>query len=201
MSQPFPVTYDKLGNECSVCGGVVKFGYPHRICNKSIILARLQAVDEYKLANSTSVSRDGLIGCTHCDGFGDISGEYPGEACPACNGEGKYYLADTKSEFEELIDNIEWPKMRNVGRYADMGVDQLICLALDDDNDVCVSVSNRHSVSNIEFCVPFSGGGKSPKTRLALIALMVAMESDNANDPERDFFLKRNITPASGESP
>ena len=38
---------------------------------------------------------------------------------------------------------------------------------------------------------PGSGGGKSPRTRAALISLMVAMEADNAETPSRDWWKAR----------
>ncbi|MHC3433147.1 hypothetical protein [Delftia lacustris] len=37
-----------------------------------------------------------------------------------------------------------------------------------------------------------AGDGKSSRTRMALLAVMVAMEADNAADPGRDWWAERN---------
>lgn len=42
------------------------------------------------------------VDCDHCGGTGDVSGEYPGVACPACNGTGKPQPAESvKDELPE----------------------------------------------------------------------------------------------------
>lgn len=54
-------------------------------------------------------------------------------------------------------------------RREDMGQGRLH-LILDDDSDVCVAViSDEGEMAGVEFCVPFSGGGRSPKVREALL--------------------------------
>jgi hypothetical protein len=70
-----------------------------------------------------------------------------------------------------------WPKARDVRRVGDMGEASLRVL-FDSDNDVLVEVwePGRRSCC-IEFCNG-GGGGASPKTRMALIALMRAIEDD-----------------------
>lgn len=77
-----------------------------------------------------------------------------------------------------------WPADKFAIRREDMGCGSLRVL-LDSDNDVCVAVmDNDGNVSVVEFCNPGGGGGgRSPKTRMALIALMVAIEADNAERP------------------
>jgi hypothetical protein len=78
---------------------------------------------------------------------------------------------------------IQWPVSRDVGRAEDMGSGHLRVL-LDSDNDVCVEVFDGKRYSTVEFCNGGGGGGRSARTRMALIALMVAMEADNAETPQ-----------------
>ena len=73
---------------------------------------------------------------------------------------------------------IRWPTEKNVERHGDMGDKGVLRIDLDSDNDVVVSTSLLHSV---EFCNGGGGGGKSPKTRAALINLMSAIEEDAAD--------------------
>ena len=82
---------------------------------------------------------------------------------------------------------IQWPVGRAVGRNEDMGQGHLRIL-LDGDNDVCVAVWDGQRSASVEFCNPGGGGGgQSSRTRMALIALMVAIEADNAENPARAF--------------
>ena len=80
---------------------------------------------------------------------------------------------------------IEMPKGRSVGRVGDMApaTESHMRGMLDSDNDVCVSILDGKRMAGIEFCNGFNGGGKSPQTRKALLALMVAMECDNVDAP------------------
>ena len=86
---------------------------------------------------------------------------------------------------------IQWPKARDIGRYGDMSPHAHIRVGFDSDNDVYVSVWDEKGGASIEFCQPGAGGGKSSKTRMALIALMAAMEEDNAQTPHLDWWAKR----------
>lgn len=86
---------------------------------------------------------------------------------------------------------VEWPKTRDVGRLEDMSPDGVMRVSFDGDNDVSVGVYDERGSAVVEFCTPGSGGGKSSRTRRALIALMVAMEADNAEDPGRDWWAIR----------
>ena len=88
------------------------------------------------------------------------------------------------------MSNIQWPKARDVGRIGDMSPDAHIRVGLDSDNDVYVSLWDERGGASIEFCCPGGGGGKSSKTRVALLALMVAIEADNAADPSRDWWAR-----------
>lgn len=85
----------------------------------------------------------------------------------------------------------EWPKSNDVGRYGDMSTSAHIRVGLDGDGDVYVSVWDETTGASIEFCNAFNGGGKSPRTREALIELMKAIEADNAEDPARDWWAVR----------
>lgn len=85
----------------------------------------------------------------------------------------------------------EWPKERDVGRIGDMSKVAHLRVGLDSDNDVYVSVWGEDAGGAVEFCAPGSGGGKSPRTRAALISLMVAMEADNTELPARDWWAAR----------
>ena len=96
---------------------------------------------------------------------------------------------------------ITWPKARDVGRIGDMSPDAHMRVGFDSDNDVFVSVWDENGGGSIEFCNPGGGGGgQSSRTRMALIALMVAMEADNAEKPSRDWWGQRAaIAAAKGE--
>jgi hypothetical protein len=86
-----------------------------------------------------------------------------------------------------------WPKEREVGRVGDMAPagDTHMRVGLDNDNDVYVAVwdndGNKGMSASIEFCNGGGGGGGSPRTRMALIELMVAMEADNAERPNKRY--------------
>ena len=86
---------------------------------------------------------------------------------------------------------IEWPKARDVGRIGDMSPSASLRVGLDSDNDVFVSVWGEDGGGSVEFCNGGGGGGRSMRTRQALIALMVAMEQDNAERPDLDWWALR----------
>lgn len=89
---------------------------------------------------------------------------------------------------------ITWPKARDVGRLHDMSPAGHLRVGLDGDNDVFVEVFNdqQEVVASVEFCNPgAAGGGRSSRTRKALISLMAAMESDNAECPDLDWWARR----------
>lgn len=68
-------------------------------------------------------------------------------------------------------------------RREDMGQGRLR-LILDGDSDVCVAVvSDDGNMADVEFCVPGSGGGRSPKVRNALLALCRAIRDENNTHP------------------
>ena len=82
------------------------------------------------------------------------------------------------------------PKSREVARIGDMSPMDALRVGFDSDNDVYLSTTNP--LNGVEFCTIGAGGGKSPRTRDAIIALMVAMEEDNARDESRDWWAQRN---------
>lgn len=86
---------------------------------------------------------------------------------------------------------MQWPVARDVGRIGDMSPDAHIRVGLDADNDVYVSITNGTDSADLEFCTPFTGGGRSSRTRLALIELMCAIEADNAELPSLDWWAQR----------
>ncbi|MDI6671782.1 hypothetical protein QMA79_18385 [Pseudomonas aeruginosa] len=71
-------------------------------------------------------------------------------------------------------------------RREDMGKGRLR-LILDGDSDVCIAViSDEGEMADVEFCVPFSGGGRSPKVREALLNLCRAIREENETNPIPD---------------
>ena len=86
---------------------------------------------------------------------------------------------------------VQWPQERDVGRIGDMSKVASLRVGLDADSDVYVCIHGEAGSGSVEFCVSGSGGGKSPRTRAALISLMVAMEADNAETPSREWWKAR----------
>lgn len=85
-----------------------------------------------------------------------------------------------------------WPKERTVGRMGEMAPrgDMHMVVHLQEDGDVVVQVTEKRyrdglEIAECEFCTVGVGGGHSPRTRAALIALMCAIEDDNAESPFR----------------
>ncbi|MCC1496855.1 hypothetical protein [Alcanivorax sp. 1008] len=78
-----------------------------------------------------------------------------------------------------------------VGRLGDMGPRTSLRVGFDDDRDVYVAVCDESGMAGVEFCTLGTGGGKSPETRRALIALMAAIERDNKADASRDWHARR----------
>jgi hypothetical protein len=92
-----------------------------------------------------------------------------------------YAPADMGSTDRES--GLPWPKGNQVKRREDMSPTGTLIVGLDSDNDVLVSIvgASDPDFATVEFCNGGGGGGKSPRTRRALIALMVAMEQDDAD--------------------
>lgn len=68
-------------------------------------------------------------------------------------------------------------------RQDDMGLGRLRMI-MDGDSDVIIEIIDKegHSLA-LEFCTSFSGGGRSPKVREALLNVMKAIREENAGDP------------------
>lgn len=67
-----------------------------------------------------------------------------------------------------------------ISRRDDMSSSGKLTLFRQADGDICVTVTDKFGqYSSIEFCVPGSGGGKSPNTLIALNNLGIAMVKDN----------------------
>ena len=94
---------------------------------------------------------------------------------------------------------VVWPKERDIGRFGDMSPSAHLRVGLDTENDAYVSVFDENGGGTIEFCSSGGGGGKSSRTRLALVALMVAMEADNAECPELDWWARRRGIKQGGQ--
>lgn len=96
-----------------------------------------------------------------------------------------------------------FPKERNVGRMGEMAPpgDMQLQVHMQEDGDLVVHVSEReherYLYASCEFCTVGPGGGRSPRTRAALVALMVAIEADNEETPHRAFPQPRLHTAAA----
>lgn len=80
--------------------------------------------------------------------------------------------------------------MKKVERLEDMSERGKLRILQQDDGDIIVAVQpERNGLlqpgESVEFCTIGQGGGRSPRTYLALKALMAAMAEDNAADPCR----------------
>ena len=78
---------------------------------------------------------------------------------------------------------------RQCSRREDMSQRGELHILIQDDGDIIVSClgvepnGTLYQESHVEFCTPVSGGGRSPKVREALLALMNAIDQDNAENP------------------
>lgn len=112
------------------------------------------------------------------------------ERSPGCSFGGDHPIALARDMLERGEADA-WPKARDVGRMDDMHERGHLRVGLDGDGDVYVSVWDGDQGASVEFCTPGSGGGRSSRTRLALIALMLAIEADNAEQPALDWWALR----------
>lgn len=70
--------------------------------------------------------------------------------------------------------------MRYARRVEDMSTTGSLQVMHNNDGDVFVCVVGEDGASaGVEFCIPGTGGGNSPRTHAALIALLDAMQADN----------------------
>lgn len=89
------------------------------------------------------------------------------------------------------------PSKREVARVGDMHPTHALRVGFDGDGDVYLSITGDVG-DGVEFCTVGTGGGKSPNTHAALVALMVAIEADNTKDPNRDWWNRRMARSESG---
>lgn len=67
-----------------------------------------------------------------------------------------------------------------IHRKEDMSCIGQLTLFRQEDGDIVVGITDKEGyMSSVEFCVPGSGGGKSPHTLKALSHLGIAMIKDN----------------------
>lgn len=84
----------------------------------------------------------------------------------------------------DLIDELPLdrdPLPHVISAVGDMGQGLKLELMCDGDGDITVSIlpiNHRFSDAAVEFCVPGTGGGRSPRTFAALQNLMRAMVAD-----------------------
>lgn len=78
--------------------------------------------------------------------------------------------------------------MLTVDRKEDMSPNGYLRLIMEDDGDIIVSVAGAtngddfpNRFADVQFCVPFTGGGGSSRTHRALRDLMAAMAEDNGD--------------------
>jgi hypothetical protein len=69
--------------------------------------------------------------------------------------------------------------LRTAERLEDMSQHGALRLHLADDGDIVVVCESEGNTGRVEFCNCGPGGGKSPRTHKALIALYEAMKADN----------------------
>jgi hypothetical protein len=80
---------------------------------------------------------------------------------------------------------------RVVERVEDMSPVGRLQVLQQDDGDIIVSVSEdigdglRGPWASVEFCIPGTGGGHSPRTHAALLELMRAMAQDERESGSR----------------
>jgi hypothetical protein len=98
--------------------------------------------------------------------------------------DGKAWLAAQRllAEQAEKGGAMQLPSSRDTARLEDMSPTGHLRVSMDNCGDVSVEVFNGEDFASVEFCTGAGGGGKSPRVREALIALMVAIEADNRAD-------------------
>lgn len=93
-----------------------------------------------------------------------------------------------RSKLEDILSHPRWisglKAMENYERKEDMSPDGKLMLHIQEDGDVVVGIAPsqqegpQHFVKTAEFC-SLSAGGRSPRTRMALMILALAIELDN----------------------
>lgn len=100
--------------------------------------------------------------------------------CPNCVHQFRAIPVNVQKELA-AAQTIQWPVSDSVRRRDDMSAADVMQVGIDESGDLQLSLwTSEGGYSSVEFCSGAGGGGRSPNTRKALIALMVAMEADNA---------------------
>ena len=85
------------------------------------------------------------------------------------------------NEYNRLV-----PPNQYVARHEDMSTRGRLRLIRQEDGDICVAVIGEEGqIAGVEFCIPGTGAGGSPRTFAALQQLAVAIALDNEEDPSR----------------
>ena len=80
-------------------------------------------------------------------------------------------------------------------RHEDMSPDGMLAVMKQEDGDLILEIRKIDPITRkfqwveVEFCTVGSGGGKSPHTRKALVALALAIEKDNE---ERHIHMRKD---------
>ncbi len=99
---------------------------------------------------------------------------------------GRAILAAAKAQVMQDEGFKPAPMHQFIARKEDMSPNGRLRLFRQDDGDMCVAIiEDDGTMAGVEFCVPGTGGGKSPKTLRALHALAHAILEDNAAEPHR----------------
>jgi len=152
------------------------------------LLQQAERAERYLASTPLPVASDVYSALSHaCDQARRFMAEALSSQAPA-----------VEAEPQQAESKFQWPAAADVGRLHDMSPAGHLRIGFDSDNDVFVEVFNdeREAFASVEFCNPGGGGGgRSSRTRLALIALMVAMEADNAERPDLDWWARRGGKP------
>lgn len=118
------------------------------------------------------------------------------ETAAAIQVEGDVLLSETRAgdhvltaarehyEMQTRESQLQYPVNEVLQRREDMG-QGLLRVTIQEDGDVCLTVvDDQRRVAAIEFCTPFTGGGRSPKVREALLALAKAIQDENMESPQ-----------------
>lgn len=132
--------------------------------------------------------------------------DLPQELCERANPINVLLEQYHEAAARQFVPPVVWPEHKRVARCGDMAPygHTHLTVELDADNDVHVALWEQTQDSAddpagqravLEFCTS-QGGGKSPRTREALIALMVAMEQDHQTNPSHQWPPERAKKPS-----
>lgn len=67
----------------------------------------------------------------------------------------------------------------NYKRKGDMSPDDEAHVLIEEDGDGILAICQPHSILGVQFCTPMIGGGRSPRTLMAIRILALAIKLDN----------------------